>query len=73
MSGILERLGNFFTNFHQRYEEYKRPRIPVNLLRSKDTILIKPEPAIKSKLPDASTPKPVVNLEENIIGEYFRP
>ena len=71
MSSILERLGNFLVSFQQRYEEYKRPRIPVNLLKSKETILVKPEP--NSNLPEVNTPKPLVNIEENMIGEYFRP
>jgi hypothetical protein len=43
----------------------------VNLLKSKETILVKPEP--KPNLPEVNTPKPLVNIEENMIGEYFRP
>lgn len=71
MSSVLERIGNFFNSFQKRYEEYKRPRIPANLLKSKETILVKSEPI--SNLPETNTPKPVINLEENMIGEYFRP
>ena len=69
MSSIFERLGKFITSFHERYEEYKRPRVPVNLLKSKEPDTVKRE----ASLPEVNTPKPVVNIEENMIGEYFRP
>jgi hypothetical protein len=69
MSSVLERIGNFFVSFHQRYEEYRRPRIPLNLLKSKEPDTVKREVT----LPEVNTPKPVVNIDENIIGEFFRP
>jgi hypothetical protein len=65
MFNILERLGNFITSFQQRYEEFKRPRVPLNLLKSKEPDTVKRE----VNLPD-NTPKPD---EENHLGEFFRP
>ena len=69
MSSILERLGNFLVSFQQRYEEYKRPRIPLNLLRTKEPDTVKRDVT----LPEVNTPKPVIKLEENVLGEFFRP
>jgi hypothetical protein len=68
MSSLLERLGNFISSFHQRYEEFKRPRIPMNLLVSKD-----PEP-IKHhvNIPESNTPKSITNINEHM-SELFRP
>ena len=66
MSSILERIGNFFSSFHQRYEEFKRLRIPLNLLKSKEPDTVKRE----VNLPEENTPKP---NEENHLGEFFRP
>jgi len=65
MFNIVERLGNFITSFQQRYEEFKRPRVPLNLLKSKEPDTVKRE----VNLPD-NTPKPD---EENHLGEFFRP
>lgn len=66
MSSLLERLGNFLVSFQQRYEEYKRPRIPLNLLKSKEPNTVKRDVI----LPEVNTPKPT---EENHLGEFFRP
>lgn len=67
MSSILQRIGTFFSSFKEKYDDFKRPRIPVNLLKSK-------EPDIKRDviLPEVNTPR-VEPKDENVIGEFFRP
>jgi len=67
MSSILERLGMFLSSFQQRYEEYNRPRIPLNLFGSKEPTHVKKEPS----LPDVETPK--LPVESQNITELFRP
>ena len=69
MSSLLERLENFLVSFQQRYEEYKRPRIPLNLLKSKEPDTVRREVT----LPEINTPKPEIKSEENLLGEFFRP
>ena len=66
MSTIINRLTSFISLFHQRYEEYKRPRIPLNLLKSKEPETVKRDVV----LPELNTPKPA---DENHLGEFFRP